>query len=69
MGMLSLRHALCKLPRPCVVAHAGTTSLSDDLPMSDIARGDRKELSLFDPESKLAAFVTSFCTSLVPDQR
>jgi hypothetical protein len=66
LGMLSLRHGTCKLNQECV-REFGQMSLSDDLPIGDIASGNRKELHLYKPDAKLAAFLASFLARASPD--
>ena len=66
LGMLSLQHESCKMNFECFVANTSTLSLSDDLPLRDLASGDRKELHLCEPDLKLAAFVASFIAHSSP---
>jgi len=66
MGMLTLQHTSCKLHRECIVNNTNMASLSSDLPIGDIASGDRKELRLCEPDPILAAFLASFVACACP---
>jgi Ran GTPase-activating protein (RanGAP) involved in mRNA processing and transport len=61
LGMLSLRHGSCKWS-----LDNGMPGRSRELHLNDIACGERKELSLCEPESKTAAFVASFVAHSSP---